>query len=70
MKSRIIGSQLASPVLHGESAVLGTPTHDRLMLLELATDLQGWPARNLVFRNALDRAAQELAKIASETGVA
>jgi hypothetical protein len=41
----------------GKRAPLGTPAHERLMLLELATDLQNWPARNLIFRAALDRAA-------------
>jgi hypothetical protein len=35
------------------------------MLLELATDLQNWPARNLVFRAALDRAADDLVRMAS-----
>ena len=45
----------------------GTPAHERLMLLELAGDLQSWPARNVVFEKALDRAAQELARMASET---
>jgi hypothetical protein len=48
---------------------LGTPDHERLMLLELAGDLQSWPARNVVFEKALDRAAQELARMASETAV-
>jgi hypothetical protein len=40
------------------------PTHDRLMLLELAADLESWPARNIVFRTALDRAARDLVRLA------
>lgn len=36
------------------------------MLLELATDLQNWPARNLVFKEALDRAAHDLVAMASK----
>ena len=39
---------------------------DRAMLLELATSLQNWPARNVVFKKALDRAAQDLVRMASE----
>ena len=38
---------------------------ERVMLLELATDLQNWPARNQVFKKALDRAAQDLVRLAS-----
>lgn len=67
MRFRHAGSRDADETLVGEGAALDAPTHDRLMLLELATDLQGWPARNLVFRDALDRAAQELARMASQT---
>ena len=48
---------------------LGTSTHERLMLLELAGDLQSWPTRNVVFEQALDRAAQELARMAGETAM-
>jgi hypothetical protein len=40
------------------------PTHEREMLLELATNLQAWPARNVVFKRALERAAQDLVRIA------
>lgn len=49
----------------GKNAPLGSPSHERLMLLELATDLQNWPARNLVFKTALDRAAEDLVRMAS-----
>ena len=52
--------------LESEPAI-GPATHERLMLLELAGDLQSWPARNAVFKKALDHAAQELARMASET---
>ena len=48
-----------------ERAPLGTPSHERLMLLELATDLQTWPTRSAVFRTALDRAADDLVRMAS-----
>ena len=42
------------------------PSDERTLLLELATSLQKWPARNEVFRKALDRAAQDLVRMASE----
>jgi hypothetical protein len=48
-----------------ESTVLGTPSHERAMLMELANDLERWPARNAVFREALDRAAHEIAELAN-----
>lgn len=41
-------------------------TQERLMLLELAADLENWPARNLVFRTALDRAAHDLVRLAGQ----
>ena len=50
----------------GENARRDSASQDRLMLLELATDLQNWPARNLVFRQALDLAAQDLMTMASK----
>ena len=37
---------------------------DRSLLLELASDLQTWSARNVVFRRALDRAAEQLIELA------
>ena len=49
----------------GENAPMDSVAQERLMLLELATDLRNWPARNLVFRDALDRAAQDLLAMAS-----
>jgi len=39
---------------------------DRTLLLELATSLKNWPAQHVVFRKALDRAAQHLVQMASE----
>ena len=51
-----------------EDGGLDTPAHERLLLLDLAADLQSWPARNVVFRKALDRAAEDLAKLATEAG--
>lgn len=41
-------------------------SYERLMLLELATDLESWPVRNLVVREALDRAAQNLVAMAGK----
>jgi hypothetical protein len=49
----------------GENAA-DTEAYERLMLLELATDLESWPARNLVVRQALDRAAQDLVAMAGK----
>ncbi len=49
----------------GENAAVDSESHERLMLLELATDLQSWPVRNLVVRQALDRAAQDLVAMAN-----
>ena len=49
----------------GENAA-DTEAHERLMLLELATDLESWPVRNLVVRQALDRAAQDLVAMAGK----
>ena len=42
------------------------PAQERVMLLELAANLQNWPARNMVFTKALDRAAQDLVRMACE----
>jgi hypothetical protein len=48
----------------GEDAPADSEAYERLLLLELATDLESWPARNLVVREALDRAAQDLVAMA------
>lgn len=50
----------------GEEAAADSESHERLMLLELATDLESWPVRNLVVRQALDRAAQDLVAMAGK----
>jgi hypothetical protein len=50
----------------GEDAAVDSEAYERLMLLELATDLESWPARNLVVREALDRAAQDLVAMAGK----
>lgn len=42
------------------------PSQERVMLLELAANLQNWPARNVVFTRALDRAAEDLVRMACE----
>lgn len=42
------------------------PSDERTMLLELASNLQNWPARNVVFQKALDRAAEDLVRMAAE----
>lgn len=61
----LLSSDHARHCRAGESALPDSPAHERLLLLELASDLQNWPVRNLVFRHALDRAAQDLVMIAS-----
>lgn len=50
----------------GEDAAADSETYERLMLLELATDLESWPVKNLVVRQALDRAAQDLVAMAGK----
>ena len=50
----------------GEGAAADSESHERLMLLELAVDLECWPVRNLVVRQALDRAAQDLVAMAGK----
>jgi hypothetical protein len=44
----------------------GPADDDRHLLLELALELQRWPVRNTVFREALDRVASDLAQMASK----
>jgi hypothetical protein len=51
-----------------DAAAGDSEAHERLMLLELATDLESWPVRNLVIRQALDRAAQDLVAMAGKAG--
>ena len=51
----------------GEEGAADSDAYERLMLLELATDLENWPARNLVVREALDRAAQDLVAMAGKS---
>ena len=58
------GLQLAGG---GEEGAADSDAYERLMLLELATDLENWPARNLVVREALDRAAQDLVAMAGKS---
>ena len=53
-----------------EGAVSDGPSGERAMLIELAANLQNWPARNVVFERALDRAAHDLLRMASELGPA
>jgi hypothetical protein len=50
----------------GEEGEADPEAHERLLLLELATDLECWPARNRVVREALDRAAQDLVAMAGK----
>jgi hypothetical protein len=49
-----------------EPAPSDPPEDDRQLLLELALELQRWPVRNKVFRQALDRVAGDLAQMASK----
>lgn len=51
----------------GEEGEAASESYERLLLLELATDLESWPARNLVVREALDRAAQDLVAMAGKS---
>lgn len=67
MSLRRVNRQASDRAPEGGSALVGSSTCERLMLLELAADLQSWPVRNVVFEKALDRAAQDLARLASET---
>ena len=69
MTRSLLSSAHARHPRRGENARLGTVSHERLLLLELATDLQNWPARNMVFRQALDRAADDLVRLAGQSGV-
>jgi hypothetical protein len=39
---------------------------DRVLLLELAVSLQSWPARNMVFKTALNQAARNLIRMAGQ----
>ena len=50
-----------------EEAAADSDAYERLMLLELATDLESWPVRNPVVRQALDRAAQDLVAMAGKS---
>jgi hypothetical protein len=64
----LLSSARGRHVRSGEGAAVGSESYERLMLLELATDLESWPVRNLVVREALDRAAQDLVAIAGKAG--
>lgn len=66
MTPDLLSSTRTRPMPERKRGALGTASHERLMLLELATDLKNWPARNPVFRTALDRAAQDLVTMASQ----
>jgi len=65
VKDRRVGS---SDSMSFEVLSVG-PEDDRQLLLELALELQRWPVRNRVFRQALDRVAEELAQMASKARV-
>ncbi len=49
----------------GEPEAIGTAAHERSMMLELASTLEEWPARNIVFRRRLDQVAQEIVRMVS-----
>ena len=49
-----------------EDTATDSEAHERLLLLELATDLESWPVKNLVVRQALDRVAQDLVAMAGK----
>lgn len=54
--------QLRRPV--GEPEAIGSAAHQRSMMLELASTLEEWPARNIVFRRRLDQVAREIVRLA------
>ena len=64
----LLSSARARHLPIGEEGAADSESYERLMLLELATDLESWPARNLVVREALDRAAQGLVAMAGKGG--
>lgn len=51
-----------------ESEVIGTAAHERSMMLELASTLEGWPVRNIVVRRRLDRVAREIVRMTGGPG--
>jgi hypothetical protein len=63
----LLSSARSRHVPAGEDAAVDSEAYERLMLLELATDLESWPVRNLVVRQALDRAAQDLVTMAGKS---
>jgi hypothetical protein len=62
----LLSSARGRPAPIGVERAADSEAYERLMLLELATDLESWPARNLVVREALDRAAQDLVAMAGK----
>ena len=50
----------------GEDGPADSEAYERLLLLDLAIDLESWPTRNRVMRDALDRAAQDLLAMAGK----
>ena len=64
-----LGSILEAPGdtrLDPHARTLRESLEERRMLLELATDLRKWPARNVVFKQALEVAACDLVRLARE----
>lgn len=55
------------PAFSGGGDEVGSLADERAALLELASALEQWPARNIVFRRALDEAALEIVRMASAT---
>jgi hypothetical protein len=49
----------------GELEAIGSAEHERSMMLELASTLEEWPARNIVVRRRLDHVAREIVRLAS-----
>ena len=62
----LLSSARSRHVPAGEDSAVDSEAYERLMLLELATDLESWPVRNQVVRQALDRAAQDLVVMAGK----
>ena len=48
-----------------DSDAIGSPAHQRSMLLEFASSLEEWPVRSGEYRKRLDQVAREIVRLAS-----
>ena len=63
----LLSSERGRHFAENEEPAADSDAYERLMLLELATDLESWPVRNPVVRQALDRAAHDLVAMAGKS---